>query len=330
MQIAKAPTALRRSARTGKTKVAKKRMGDTQSEAVLSLAPPAKQQKTAEKQEDVEMSEICRLHAARNNSIKLQFQSNGMPVGNHPRSAGIFKCSLASSDFKALLQLYTLSKDTINKMVPWGNGPTDPRRRGYTFLPSGPGMERLEEAGIKISCEGAYDNSQESANLANAVHEKTVAQACGKLLPAQVTEEMTAALKRLLAFVKSCVQAKYKQFCSLDELFSLQPNLHQQALSLPLHLDSPRYDGFGVVIVTIAMAGSAEVLLVDDGEDGEEPMSWSFPLQQGELYVLSGNARNKCLHGVIADAHMRESFNLRLGLHTKETAHEEVQRHWPD
>ena len=78
------------------------------------------------------------------------------------------------------------------------------------------------------------------------------------------------------------------------------------------------------------MSGSADIVLVDDGDEDEEAMSWSFPLDAGEMYVLSGKARNKCMHGVLANGQGRESFNLRLGLHTEESAHNEIGRHWPD
>jgi hypothetical protein len=94
-----------------------------------------------------------------------------------------------------------------------------------------------------------------------------------------------------------------------------------------------------VVIVTVALWGSAEVVLVDDGdpEEGDEgdkaagarraeagydvsdgdrshigggpasdstgqqdggSRSWVFELRPGQLYVLSGHARNKCAHGI--------------------------------
>jgi hypothetical protein len=295
----------------------------------MGMEPTLKKQKVGGGSDGVEAAEMNRLREAHAQSTKLQFHDNGTPVGDHPRAAGIFKCFLGSSDFKALQQLYTVSKATINKMVPWGNGSSDARRRGYAFLPNG-SFARLGKAGIRISCEGAYDDSEESVNLAEAVHRKTIRQACGVILQKQVTQEMTSALAQLAMLANDCVQAEYKGFCTLDELVALQPNLHREALFLPLHLDAPRHDGFGMIIVTIAMTGSAEIVLVDDGDDDEEPMSWSFPLCQGEFYMLSGNARNKCMHGVIAGEQMRESFNLRFGLHTEEMAHDEVGRHWPD
>jgi hypothetical protein len=43
----------------------------------------------------------------------------------------------------------------------------------------------------------------------------------------------------------------------------------------------------------------------------------AMPLQQGQAYMLSGMARDACVHGVLADvgSEHRESLNLRFGLH---------------
>ena len=60
-----------------------------------------------------------------------------------------------------------------------------------------------------------------------------------------------------------------------------------------------------------------------------------FPLRQGQAYALSGDARNVCLHGVLAEegSEARESLNLRFGLHEREresefSAWREVERFW--
>ena len=57
-----------------------------------------------------------------------------------------------------------------------------------------------------------------------------------------------------------------------------------------------------------------------------------FPLQVGDCYVLSGDARNVCDHGVLCGSSRRsagadeprESMNLRFGLHTPAFANKEV------
>jgi hypothetical protein len=271
-----------------------------------------------------------RLRSARDKATVLQFHASGAPVGVHPRVAGLFKFCPDKTQVQALQKWHLRAKHAIaiDNMVPWGSGPQDARRRGYAFLAQS-GLKQLEQAGIRISCEGAYEESNDSDNIADAVHRKTIRQACAALPSAQVTGKMATALNQIIERVRSCVHPKYKVFCSPNQLACMQPNLHNQALSLPLHLDSPLHDGFGVVIVTVSISGDAEIVLLDDGDDCEVSMSWSFQLREGEVYVISGNARNKCTHGVIAASPMRESLNLRLGLHTRDFANEEIYKHWP-
>ena len=124
-----------------------------------------------------------------------------------------------------------------------------------------------------------------------------------------------------------------------SDLIAYQTNLHNGARHLAAHLDWPLHEGFGRVIVTVAMRGSATILLIagDEGDEGKEDdevqqPAWRFHLNQGECYVLSGRARNRCLHAVLADDAdgTRESLNLRFGIHSAEEAEEEITRFWPD
>ena len=62
-----------------------------------------------------------------------------------------------------------------------------------------------------------------------------------------------------------------------------------------------------------------------------------FRLREGELYALSGDARNASLHGVLAEdgSEARESLNLRFGLHSARpedefSAWREVESAWPE
>jgi hypothetical protein len=97
-----------------------------------------------------------------------------------------------------------------------------------------------------------------------------------------------------------------------------QPNCHNGTDHLPLHLDEPGFEGFGVVVVTVAVeGGTAKIVLLDEGGDDETEVerAWSFDLQEGEAYVIAADARNKCLHGVWAEkAPHRKSLNLRFGI----------------
>jgi hypothetical protein len=119
----------------------------------------------------------------------------------------------------------------------------------------------------------------------------------------------------------------------LGALIACQPNLHNGALHLGAHLDWPLHEGFGICIATVAIKGGGNVLLLggegDEDEDGNQP-AWKFRVEEGECYILSGRARDRCLHGVVADDGGRESLNLRFGLHTAQQAHSEIIKHWPE
>ena len=49
------------------------------------------------------------------------------------------------------------------------------------------------------------------------------------------------------------------------EVVAAQPNLHRGKAYLRPHLDEPLHDGFGVVIVTIAIDGDATIWSVQPG-----------------------------------------------------------------
>lgn len=118
---------------------------------------------------------------------------------------------------------------------------------------------------------------------------------------------------------------KVAQFLQYEHLIAAQPNLHSGRALLPVHLDDPRKDGFGLIILTICMEGAGTILLRDF--KGVK-RGFAMKLGAGEAYMLSGNARDACAHGVLADEegapsdendHVRgverESLNLRFGLH---------------
>ena len=70
-------------------------------------------------------------------------------------------------------------------------------------------------------------------------------------------------------FVHDKVERKYRAYVTLENLVAMQPNLHHETEHLPLHYDTPRNDGFGVVIVTVCMNGQGDIVIVDDGDKGE-------------------------------------------------------------
>mmetsp|Transcript_29118 Transcript_29118/g.32678 ORF Transcript_29118/g.32678 Transcript_29118/m.32678 type:complete len:498 (+) Transcript_29118:75-1568(+) len=127
-------------------------------------------------------------------------------------------------------------------------------------------------------------------------------------------------------------------FVRYENLIALQPNLHCGRPLLPVHLDDPRKDGFGVVIITIGMKESGTILFRD--AKGMK-RGVAMRLKAGEAYMIADKARDACSHGVLADYRPveiepsigeeeqplknrvdtsmpfseRESLNLRFGLH---------------
>jgi len=198
---------------------------------------------------------------------------------------------------------------------------------------------RLERGGLRFGAaqkEGQDFLNDEEANWKSSFH----------LFPRDVSPEARTALHALIELVKLRVDDRYQEYVSLENLIALQPNLHNDARHLPPHLDFPMHDGFGVVIVTIQMAGPQSVIALLKGADSdfdvtvekEKEKCWTFSLSVGDCYILSGDARNVCDHGVLCvgggrrshkvDA-ARESLNLRFGLHTPAFADEEVYWQFP-
>jgi hypothetical protein len=156
-------------------------------------------------------------------------------------------------------------------------------------------------------------------------------------------QDVEAAISEVAAAVAGLVPEEYRRFVCAEQLVAIQPNCHNGQGYLPLHLDDPGYEGFGVVIVTIAIEGAAAIVLESGAGAGasagpapQQPRpSWSFHLREGSGYAISGFARNRCVHGVLAEegSSHRRSLNFRFGLHrpTREepfSFFSEVERHW--
>mmetsp|Transcript_24436 Transcript_24436/g.49594 ORF Transcript_24436/g.49594 Transcript_24436/m.49594 type:complete len:270 (-) Transcript_24436:97-906(-) len=135
----------------------------------------------------------------------------------------------------------------------------------------------------------------------------------------QLPEGWDAALARLCVAVGAQVGAEYRAVVDPSQLVAVQPNLHNGQRFLKPHLDEPLHDGFGVVIVTVAVRGTAHILLRGGGAIDDRRC---FRLDPSEAYALSGVARNACLHGVLSDrgSEARCSLNLRFGLHSGDPA----------
>ena len=265
--------------------------------------------------------------------------------------------------FEDLKGIHAIVKDRVrtHEMVPWAGTDGDTKRlRAFGFLGS-PALERLDRSGaVRLHAPektGAEALRDERANR-RAI---CVLDPAGEPLPAGANDrrERAAAVVRKRTVRPAEVADKLcaailgsgsgngdhhpldPSLLSSGSLIAYQTNLHNGAKHLGAHLDAPLHEGFGKVIVTVAVRGSATILLIGKGtggdDEGEQP-AWRFRVEEGEAYVLSGNARNACLHAVLADdggtggggGGHRESLNLRFGIHTVEEAERDIKRHWPD
>lgn len=289
----------------------------------------ASTQKMKKRKQKTQDPERLRLEEAVANSTPALF----LP---QPNSSGVGKFEV--SRLNALKALFYLVVAKVKGGgVTWGEGEDqDPRRRMYGFLPQK--REELIQEGIQIQKYGA-DSEQEhvdalqlaSVDLVFANHNNHGSAATSSVLV--LDKSIWTALTAVTGKVQSLVPNEYKKYATMDQLIAVQPNLHNGASYLPAHLDFPRNDGFGVLIVTIGIRGSGVIVLIDDGEDGDDAKSFSFGLEEGEAYILCGDARNKCVHGVLCDdqsSSQRETLNLRYGLHSAQFAYDEIDQHWPD
>jgi len=252
--------------------------------------------------------------------------------------SGLCRMTLQPTHFQALQSLHRVIVDKLfvdQRLTPWaGVGESDARRRGYAFLPAmygSFGKNSLTKAGIKFHA--AEKRSGEARRDEAANWHSCVRLAASDISPAQV-----AALEAVVAVVRAAVAAEYRPCISLSNLQALQPNLHSGLDHLPAHMDSPLHDGFGVVIVTVCVHQSANILMVNAAPtntstgSSDPPSSssssslsskekknkkdrkecWWFQANEGDLYVLSGAARNSFDHGVICPLEKRRKSRSLL------------------
>jgi hypothetical protein len=306
--------------------------------------PPQPKKKENPAHSKHERKDREQLEALVERAKPLKFVGGRAPSDHTCSGAGFV--SLDPSIFAPLQQLHANIVAALRRgklLQSWEGKGKDVRERGFAFLP--PTMipvwdrARLEKGGLRFGAaqkEGQDFLNDEEANWKSSFH----------LFPRDVSSEARTALHALIELVKVRVDDRYKEYVSLENLIALQPNLHNDAKHLPPHLDFPMHDGFGVVIVTIQMAGPQSVIALLKGADSdfdittekEKERCWTFSLNVGDCYILSGDARNVCDHGVLCvgggrrshkvDA-ARESLNLRFGLHTPAFADEEVYWQFP-
>ena len=274
-------------------------------------------------------------------SKRLEFSTAGKVINkekNDDFPNDLCKFKLPDEDFRALQSLHRFIVKSLNSnatLTPWaGVGESDQRKRGYAFLPHSYGKfgkTALQNLGVNFHAaekRGAAAKNDESANW----------KSCFRIKESDLSPEYLRALNIVIKIVKNLVPSKYQHVITLNQLHALQPNLHNGLDHLPAHIDSPLNDGFGVVIVTICVHQDADIIMLSNRSN----KSWVFNVQEGETYVLSGDSRNVCDHGVICPLQKRsrrstteteppkkkqrkrkgdpenvgrESLNLRFGIH---------------
>lgn len=284
--------------------------------------------------------DLCEIAAS---AQVIEFDSNGrvvrpsfLPSNSYDAINGLAKMPLPPEVLSSMSEIHNHVKEEVTKanMVPWaGLGEDTTRLRAFGFLGVN-SLNRLDDSGVRLYAAekvGVDAKKDEAANRSAITVLKGEWNARGF----QAANGLIDALRPS----GGCIQF---DMLRAEELVAYQPNLHNGARHLAAHLDWPRHEGFGKVIVTVAIKGGATILLIggtsnqDESSGGEAAQpAWRFHLNEGECYVLSGCARSRCLHAVLADdgeesvGGQRESLNLRFGLHTAEEAME-VTKFWPD
>lgn len=349
--------------------------------------------------------------------------------------AGFGTAKLSQNAIRTFKQLNTRICSNLEKMIYWSSYSDDRRERGYCILSNSKqwnSIEKLTAEELLFTDEGL---PEEEARL---IHQQVLDKSFVAL---ELFEEERESVEELINHTREILNTYRNQLkpyelgaVTIENLVAIQPNLHNGERYLPLHLDCPRNDGFGIVIVTVSVEGSADVVIVDEGDpvhraanqatnlpqateweqqhnsivgrprkrlkQGSYPSQfdftgnqethlnealsycsrkkrrgnncssgtnaadaegtdvkgsvgtsndvcssrrcWTYPVHEGEMYVLSGHSRNKCAHGVVAFkgsrgkgrigarqcAFQRQSLNFRFGIHTKEQAWEDIDQHW--
>jgi hypothetical protein len=305
-------------------------------------AQPRKRE-TGEDAEDVQHAKLPRLIAslsprciddmlqnAEINNIQERATSlqRDAPTPDHLSGLARLADALPADVLRPLRALHTLALSREDRFAPWG-GTADAsgKLRGYVYLGGTLGERHFATGFTMRSAEGTDSETIEAAANRSASH---------LLEAADEPEGLRGAIDALCRLFAPLLPERYREVLSLRHFVAAQPNLHRGQRFLRPHLDDPLHDGFGVVIVTIAMEGSGRIVM-ESSPLAEASELTCFRMGPGEAYALSSTARNACRHGVLADDGSRESLNLRFGLHSGGAvpgepagfdAHAEVECHW--
>ncbi|KAL1528649.1 hypothetical protein AB1Y20_009987 [Prymnesium parvum] len=273
----------------------------------------------------LEHAEVERLRA-----LLASGGAGRLAAGVPPPVQGLCRGTLADPELAALTALHRRICERLEgSLAPWG-GVDDQsgRARGYGYFPG-----TLGEAFFS----GASTLSMRELRGAKAAEDREANRRASVMLHGEdLPEECLDAVERVCAQLRPSLPSRYRAVLCRENLVAAQPNLHNGQAYLRPHLDEPLHDGFGIVIVTLAIQGSADIILRAQPWDPVAQREFWFELSPGDAYVLCGEARNTCVHGVLAHegSEHRASLNLRFGLHSRDpadawSAWNEVDRHWP-
>ena len=228
--------------------------------------------------------------------------------------------------FEALRSLHELIKEQATTWTSWSGSREDPRKRAFGFVPDTLGYEEKTRASLDISTPWKDDDDgkeKQRNNRAMVVLEKP---------PVGVLDAIEYLCQEFSTDLDD--DAPLKKYLKYSNLIAAQPNLHCGRKLLPTHVDHPLKDGFGIIIITIAIKGSGTLLLRDSAAKNGTTME----VAQGHAYMLADKARDACAHGVLATGGERESLNLRFGLHDYSYLHlnlplvpaHQVLQYWED
>ena len=183
----------------------------------------------------------------------------------HPSGFGI--APLSQTSIQKFKQLNNKIINALDELVYWSSDEKDPRQRGYMLIadsPKWPAPSALTQEGIKFYDDGiAPETAEHIENI--AINKACVSLHLTNEEKDSINELIIKTNEILLSFRKDLLDYEYNAV-TLDNLVAIQPNLHNGAGYLPLHLDCPLNDGFGVVIVTVAITDDADIVLVDEGD----------------------------------------------------------------
>lgn len=235
--------------------------------------------------------------------------------------------TLPKHHFEALQLLHeTIKQSTKGTWSPWSGKIEDPRKRAFGFLPDTLGYQEQARELLDVSApwkrktsttEEAAEKQTDGIDDDDVNDERqrnNKAMVVLKEIPTGVKDAIEYICQHFRPSVPDTEQgSSIKPYLTYENLIAAQPNLHSGRHLLPAHVDHPLKDGFGILIVTVAIHKSGTIFI----RDHTNTKGITMLVKEGQTYMICDEVRNSCVHGIIADPDDsdRESLNLRFGLH---------------